>query len=309
MQQTADCIGIDIGYGFTKTCRSGDKQIFPTAITLMAREPTFSDVKPITVNGHRFLVGKEAEREGNTLDTRHSRFVTSDAWLAILGHSLSINNFVKGEIVLGVPPGMYSREYGQRVRDAIKESDIGINEEPYRFNGNVKIIPQGAGIFFRYVKDHPDDFRKSVTVIDIGHHTVDMTLFVEGKYVESATESQEIGVSLILDSIAKAFYRENRFSIGFKAALDILRDGQITYLGTTYAIDVREEIMRYTQRINSIMDRYLEKLPVQPDVGIMGGGGAVVIKDLVTFKHRLLMVSEPAMANAVGYWYFGSNAR
>ncbi len=308
MQQAADCIGIDIGYGFTKTCRSGDKQMFPTAITLMAKEPTFSDVKPITVNGHRFLVGKEAEREGNTIDTRHSRFVTSDAWLAILGYSLSINNFVKGEIVLGVPPGMYSREYGQRIRDAIKESDIGIGEEPYTFNGNVKIIPQGAGIFFRYIKDQPDDFWKNVTVIDVGHHTVDMTFFVQGKYVESATESKEIGVSLILDSIAKAFYRENRFSISFKAALDILRDGQTTYLGTTYAMDVREEAIGYTQRISSVLDRYLEKLPVQPDIGIMGGGGAVVIKDLINFKHRLLMVSEPAMANAVVYWYFG-NAR
>ena len=307
--QQADCIGIDIGYGFTKTCRSGDKQMFPTAITLMAREATFSDVSPVVVNGHRFLVGKEAEREGNTIDTRHSRFVTSDAWLAILGHCLKINDFVKGEMVLGVPPGMYSREYGQRIRDAIKGSDIRVGEEPYRFNGNIKIIPQGAGIFFRYVKDHPDDFRKNVTVIDIGHHTVDMTFFAEGKYVESATESQELGVSLILDSIVKAFYRENRFSIGFKAALDILRDGQITYLGTTYAVDVREEVIRYTQGISSVMDRYLEKLPVQPDVGIMGGGGAAVIRDLVSLRHRLLMVSEPAMANAVGYWHFGSNAR
>lgn len=283
--------------------------MFPTAVTLMATEPTFSEVSPIVVNGHRFLVGKEAEREGGVIDTRRSSFVPSDAWLAILGHCLRINDFTKGEIVLGVPPGVYSRVYGQRIRDAIKASDIRLSEEPYRFNGNVKIIPQGAGIFFRYVKDHPDDFRKNVTVIDIGHHTLDMTFFAEGRYVESATESQELGVSLILDSIAKAFYREHRFSIGFKATLDILRDGQITYLGTPCAVDVREEVIRYTQRISSVMDRYLEKLPVQPDVGIMGGGGAVVIRDLVSFRHRLLMVSEPAMANAVGYWYFGSNAR
>lgn len=136
-----DCIGIDIGYGFTKTCRAGDKRIFPTAVTLMATEPTFSEVNPIFVNGHRFLVRKEAEREGNTIDTRHSGFVTSDAWLAVLSHCLRVNNFVRGEIVLGVPPGMYSRAYGQKIRDAIKGSDIRLDEESYRFNGNVKIIP------------------------------------------------------------------------------------------------------------------------------------------------------------------------
>ena len=37
----SDCIGIDIGYGFTKTCSGAERQIFPTAITLMAGEPRF----------------------------------------------------------------------------------------------------------------------------------------------------------------------------------------------------------------------------------------------------------------------------
>ncbi len=304
-----DCIGIDIGYGFTKTCSLAERQTFPTAITLMAGEPTFSDVKPVVVNGRRFLVGQEAEREGATIDTRHSHFVTSDAWLAILGHALHLHGFARGDIVLGVPPGMYSRTYGQQICDAVKQSDIRIGEEPYRFNGNVKIIPQGAGIFFRHIKDHPEDFRKNVTVIDIGHHTVDTTFFCQGKYVESATESQELGISLILDSIMKAFYREHRFSVGFKGALDILLQGHITHLGIRYAVDIRDEIARYVQRIDSVLDRYLEKLPVPPDVGLLGGGGALVIRDLANFKHRLLLVAEPAMANAVGYYYFGSSAR
>ncbi len=305
----SDCIGIDIGYGFTKTCFAAERRVFPTAVALMAGEPTFSDVNPIAVNGHRFLVGKEAEREGTTVDTRHSHFVTSDAWLAILGHALHLHGFVRGDIVLGLPPGMYSRAYSQKIRDAMKQSDIRIGDEPYRFNGNVKIIPQGAGIFFRHVKDHPEDFKKKVTVIDIGHHTLDMTFFCDGKYVESATESQELGISLILDSTMKAFYREHRFSIGFRGALDILRDGQITHLGAGYAVDVRDEVARYNQRINSVLDRYVEKLPLAPDIGILGGGGALVLKDIATLKHRFLLVPEPAMANAIGYYYFGSSAR
>jgi hypothetical protein len=204
---------------------------------------------------------------------------------------------------------MYSRAYGQKIRDAMKRSDIRIDEEPYRFNSNVKIITQGAGIFFRHVKDHPEDFKKNVTVIDIGHHTLDMTFFCNGKYVESATESQELGTSLILDSIMKAFYREHRFSIGSKGALDILREGHITHLGTRYPLDTRDEIARYTQRIDSVLDRYLEKLPVTPDIGILGGGGALVLKDMANFRHRLLLISEPAMANAVGYYHFGSSVR
>ncbi len=302
-----DCIGIDIGYGFTKTCRSDDKRIFPTAVTMMTKEGTFADMSPVVVNGQRYLVGKEAEREGNGFDTRTSDFVTSDAWLAVLGHCFRINNFIHGEVVLGVPPGIYSRDYSRKILDAIKASDIRINGEPYRVSGSVRIIPQGAGIFFQHIKDHPDDLRKKVAVIDIGHNTVDMVFFAEGKYVESATESQEIGVSRVLHNIMKAFYREHRLPIESEAACDILRGRQITYLGDAYAVDVQEEIDAYTKLIRSVIGRYLEKLPRHPDLGIIGGGGAV-IKDL-TGKHRLLVVSEPAMANAVGYWFYGSNGK
>ena len=45
------------------------------------------------------------------------------------------------------------------------------------------------------------------------------------------------------------------------------------------------------QRIDSVMDHYLEKLPAHPDLGIIGGGGAV-IKDFAG-GHGLLIVSEP----------------
>jgi hypothetical protein len=302
-----DCIGIDIGYGFVKTCRWDNKKMFPTAVAMMAKEATFSKTSPVTVNGHRFLVGKEAEREGNTIDTRQSGFVASDAWLAVLGHCLRNNDFLKGDIVLGVPPGMYSKEYSRKIVDSIRASDIGVNGEPYRVRGNVRIIPQGAGIFFRHLKDHQEDRRKNVAVIDVGHHTVDMVLFAEGKYVESATESQEIGVSFVLDSISKAFYREHRLSIRFREALDILRDRQIVHLGNVYKVDAQAEVDAYMERVRSVIDRYLEKLPVHVDLGLIGGGGAAM-RDL-SGTHRLLLVSEPAFANAIGYWFYGSKAK
>lgn len=304
-----DCIGIDIGYGFTKTCRAGDRRIFPTAVTLMATESTFSEVNPIVVNGHRFLIGKEAEREGATLDTCRSTFVASDAWVAILGECLRINGFPCGEVVLGVPPGMYCREYSQKILDAVRKAEIRINREPCRIGGDIRIIPQGAGIFFRHLKEHPEDYGKNVAIIDIGHHTVDMVLFSGRKYVESARQSREIGVYQILDDIVNTFYRQHRLQIGSRDAIGILRGGQVTHLGISYPLDITEEVNRYVRRLESVIDRYLEKLPVRPDVGVLGGGGAVMIDHLVNLSHRLLMVNEPALANAVGYWLYGSDGR
>ena len=72
-------------------------------------------------------------------------------------------------------------------------------------------------------------------------------------------------------------------------------------------MDVREEINAYVNQIRSVMDHYLEKLPAHPDLGIIGGGGAM-IKDFAG-RHGLLIVSEPVMANAIGYCHYGSSAK
>ena len=137
-----DCIGIDIGYGFTKTCGSDKTQMFPTAVAQMTRESTFTEMSPIVVNGQRYLVGEEAEREGNTFDACQSGFVASGPWLAVLAQCLKINNFVRGEIVMGVPPGLYSSKYCQGILEAIRASDMRINGKTYRVSGNVRIIPR-----------------------------------------------------------------------------------------------------------------------------------------------------------------------
>ena len=64
---------------------------------------------------------------------------------------------------------------------------------------------------------------------------MDMVFFVDGKYVESATETHKIGVSVVLDNITNAFLREYRRPIGFRAALDILRGKQIVLSGRPHA--------------------------------------------------------------------------
>ena len=86
-------LGIDIGYGFTKTFNSGGGKMFPTAVTTMIPRSTFREIETITANGEKFLVAENALLEGKwVLDTRNTGFVGSNGWLAVLGHSLSIND-------------------------------------------------------------------------------------------------------------------------------------------------------------------------------------------------------------------------
>ncbi len=78
-------------------------------------------------------------------------------------------------------------------------------------------------------------------------------------------------------------------------------------MGAPCPVDVQQEVNGYVHQIDSFVDHYLEKLPAHPDLGVIGGGGAM-IKDFAG-RHGLLIVSEPAMANAIGYWHYGRNAK
>jgi hypothetical protein len=305
-------IGIDIGYGFTKTYNSDGTRIFPTAITKVVPLATFSDLKPVIVNNEKFLVGDNALREGKGLiDTRTTTFVRSNAWVAVLGYALSLNSYnpeldKDGAIVLGIPPGEYSKTVSEEISRSIRESAIFYDNQIYTFiYSNIKVIPQGAGIFFSYIKDNHDDFRKNIAVIDIGHYTIDMLFFSGGEYIEGATRSSQIGISLILDDVCRAFYRKYRLSIQHKEAYRLVTQGNITILEEPYAIDdINDIVLPYASQIISIIDGFFENLPNKPQIGIVGGGGVTSLRGFVRLKYKLHIVNDPIMANAMGYWYY-----
>jgi len=305
-------IGIDIGYGYTKTYNADGGKIFPTAVTKVVPLITFSDLKPALVNSERFLVGESALREGKGLiDTRTTTFLRSNAWLAVLGYVFSQNSYNPepdndGVVVLGIPPGEYSKTASEEISRSVRESVILYDNRRYDFAGStIKVIPQGAGIFFSYMKDNQEDFRKNIAVIDIGHYTVDMLFFSGGKYIEGATRSSQIGISLILDDVCRAFYRKYRLSIQHKEAYSLVTQGNITILEESYTIDdISDIVLPYASQIVSIIHGFFENLPNRPEIGIIGGGGVTSLRGFVKLKYKLQVVNDPVMANAIGYWHY-----
>lgn len=308
----AKCLGVDIGYGFTKTYNGGKTKIYATAVTAVVPNPSFSDLSPVIVNGEKFLVGEEAEREAaGLLETRSSGFVLSNAWLAVLGRALSSNEFNPDEdvLVLGIPPGHYSKAEAIKIVDVIRKVSIAdtLTGSIYEFsNCTIKVIPQGSGIYFSYLNNNPDDSDKNIAVLDIGHHTLDMVYFSKGKYIESATESCPLGISVVLDSIIKGFYKRHGFTIQYSAARKLLANGFIKIQEADYYLDNIQDITSpYAQQLTTIIDKFFEKLP-GVDIGIAGGGGVIVLQGIIKLKRKLRIVNQPEMANAIGYLLYGN---
>jgi len=310
-------IGIDIGYGYTKTCSQSTRQVFPSAVTRVVPKATFGEISPILVNEEQFLAAEQALREGSGLiDTRTTGFVKSNAWLAILGHALDINSYGTENnsadvIVLGIPPGQYTKTAAREIVEVINRTSVCCNGRRYSLeNSRPKIVPQGTGMYFYHLRHAPGDLTRNVAVVDIGHYTLDMLLFAEGKYIESVTRSVPLGISRLLDEVARAFYSAHHLSISHGEAQKLLRHGSITFLQSSYTLqDLAGMVSVYAAQISSIIDSFFENLPVKPDIGLAGGGGVMILKDHVKLRYKLHILNEPVLANAVGYWYFARGSR
>ncbi len=306
-------IGIDIGYGYTKSYTSQHGPCtFPTHVTAKVPEETFGSVKPIVVNGDKFLVGHDALSKW-LIDTRTASFLGSNAWLAPLGYALVTSGIEPddfrngGHIVLGLPPGDYTKDIARKLTGIVQSSEISKNGASYDLSATqVSVIPQGAGIYYAYKEMDDTVTQKNVAVVDVGFYTVDMVFFVNGQYIEDATYSEAMGVSLLLDDICATFKKQFQWPINRNSAEKLLTKGEITILQEVYRLEQMPTIIQaYAARVSSLIDRYFEGLPVEPDIGIAGGGGVLAMKNHLKLQRKLYVRSDPVTANAMGYYCYG----
>jgi len=318
-----DILGIDIGYGYTKTFKmlTGRKK-FSTLVAAAVGNNSFGvDRQKISVNDETFLVGDDAETEpGWTIDTRTSDFVGSNAWLSVIGKALIINHIDPGDmngmkLVFGLPPGLYKATEVKRLTDLIKKTRINYDHQGYDFSGTeLQMIPQGAGIYFTYLQslgNAPAERKKTIAVVDIGHYTVDTVLFSDGKYINNITGSTPLGVSILLDRVRTEFSQAHGKYINNEAALKLLSEGRVSIFQQEYTLDETGEWMKaYALQVSSLIDSFFDGLEkVSADLGIVAGGGISLVQNHLRVKHRVLVMPNPDMANVVGYWYYGSTTR
>jgi len=309
-------IGIDIGYGETKSFHGSEAKRFPTAVTTMVQEQTFGKVSSIGVNGKEYLVGRNAADSKWAIDIRTPGFVGSPAWLAPLGfaliqHGLDPLQIKGGKILLGLPPGQFTTAITKSLISFVKSSTISRNGYRYDLSStDVVFVPQGAGIYYSYLHEiEPKAFEMNVAVVDIGHYTIDMVYFKKGDYMEDSTSSTPMGISLLLDDICKEFNRTNKITIGHPEAQKLLVRGEVTFLQEVHRLARLPEIIQaYSEKVSAIIDRYFASLAEKPDIGVAAGGGSLALQGRLKLQNKMHAMREPdpVIANAKGYFYFGT---
>jgi hypothetical protein len=305
------CIGIDIGYGRTKTYAGKSLQDnCPSVVSSQVPTRTFGDtvLNPIGVDGVDYIVGYEAETHARSAeDTRRTDYLGSRGWFALLGNALRVAHFnsATDAIAIGLPPADLGPEKEEMVRRKMRETPMTVKStgETYLLDQTrVFIVPQGAGIYFSYAINNGDALEKDVAVIDIGHQTVDLIFMSKGRYIETMKETKDLGTSRELDAIIqleRSRLRGKRLRYSDVAARMSKGRGLITPGAADHIPGALEVLQGYTRTVVSTIEAYID-MTRGADLCLIGGGGARLL--VPDHDYDLLVVDEPEMANAIGYW-------
>ncbi len=304
-------VGLDIGFGYTKMVFSNGynehKLIFPSTVSNYIPKESFGETpETVIVNGQEFIVGDRPSM-GNRINV--DNFLGSDEYLAFCAFCLSKIDGHKKVLVLGVPPEAYDKGITEQTIQKVKSMDAKTSDGRRIYPPpKIEFVPQGVGIYFSYIMEvNGEDVEKTTVVMDVGYHTTDMVLFVDGKYKPTMARSFPIGVGTLYDSIRSQYVA--KYQVYLPDNCDdiiegFLTEGKITHYDTTHTLDVEPLLKNYIKKLQGALSKYssltrennyrIEKI-------VVGGGGVTFLKN-ISGAH---VVEDAQFANAFGYYRFG----
>ena len=310
--------GIDIGYGYTKIVNfdgnGNQKFIFPSLVSKYIPERSFKEsFEVINVNGRKYIIGEDVE--GST--KAGFNFTATEEYIAMVGYSLSKITTFKKVIVFGLPPQAYDGARIQYLKETIMKMEVRMEDgRKVYLPSIIEFVPQGAGIFFAHLAtdNGASDFSRTVAVVDIGYHTMDIVLFDDKYYKAHMARSYPLGVKSLYNMVRDAYIK--KYSIFLSQDNDkivekLLKDGHISPVilpegeHDKHTIDIKEIFNEYyLGRVKKSIAEYVSDATENGYVVekiVFGGGGISYINGL----ERNSVVADSLFANARGFMEYG----
>ncbi len=294
-------MGIDIGYGVTKSVRSDGKVRYFRSIVGVGSPDAFgvskSNFNVVKVEGHPYTVGDDAERHCLPIITARARnIIESIAYQALLIASVGGDVEDSYSIVTGLPLGYFSADKSRLIKQ-FKE---------ILPNSEIKIVPQPIGSFYDLLFDddgeiqHTEFMNKRVAVLDIGTYTTDLLVTDKGTPVAGVSGSVEIGIDTLFTEIRKSLLPVRR-NIGSVEIDTALRTNIIKRRGEQ--IDISDILAENKAAITANIWSWANaRLGTEEDmeVLVLTGGGGELLRNYF-MQGNIIAPKSPFLSNAIGF--------
>lgn len=318
--KTSKCIGIDVGYGFTKVItdsEEGDRRsIFPSVVGNCEDEQLdfdglkSSSMDAVEIDGQKLLVGRSALKHSMRLyNAREKDWIGSPAYKGLMKYAIQAvePDGIKLTIVSGLPVSYYKAD---RMDLANLIREISTKEA---LTVAVKVIPQPLGSFFSLLFDNAGEVRSEelmtarVGVLDIGFYTSDLLTVDNLEPVAKQVASFENGVAGTLESIARDIEEAHAHDLKLDphGTEEAVRRGTIKAYGEVHDImDISNRRLAELAAEIHAKAKTVWKSAADIDKVLLSGGGAALLKDHLELYRHSLVIEEPQFANAIGYYRY-----
>jgi hypothetical protein len=176
---------------------------------------------------------------------------------------------------------------------------------------NVKILPEGIGAFYTFIKNE-EDLKKNRVLIDIGRFTTDILFFENGEFQRNGFIGINEGISNPMGEIQKYLQDEIGIDYSYFQIDNAIRnkDKKIKAYGKTYEIgEITDKAFRnFAMFIESKLSEKVKQNAIdmsQLDDILLTGGGAILMSNYIGIQKMLkgldvIYNENPIMSNAIG---------
>ena len=329
-----DYLGVDVGFGFTKSFDGETPVIFKSVMGDAADiqfQSGFSEGGQmenlhISVDGHEYFVGDMAEKQSNvrefTLD-QNTLIEHSAKVMALTAISqYATNSRQEFSIVTGLPIRYYKqmRNRFQNILEGTHNVSVIVRgNEQKQMNLNirkVRVLPQPFGSVFNILMNEHgriidrDLARDKFGVIDIGFRTTDYTITDRLRYIERGSRTTDTGISKAFSLISKKILEQSGISVELFRLFDPVREGQIKIRGKSFSlVELRDQVMKQlATAIVSDMERLWTDDWDLEFILLSGGGSkdlAPLLDKMIEGQTRVVSTEDDfRFANVMGYYKY-----
>ena len=318
---SAQIIGLDIGYGYTKATDGTTRVTLPSLVGPAVTVKYESDLvdrdggATITLDGTTWFTGALARLQSPFTVSPRAR--ERDPALLRLLTLAALHPLDRGtgpiRMITGLPVAWYAD------RERLAEALTGL--QPARIDGEfvvpeiaeVQVIPQPFGSFFRtllnpagVMTDADALSWERVAVIDVGTHTTDYTLVDNLRYVEPRSTSIPVAMARVYELLQRDLAARFDLELDLHGVEAAVRAGAVRVYGSQRSIADRVNEMQGTvaQEILGEAATLWGRGRDLDAVLVTGGGGPVFADAIRRVYPHAQLVEDPQMANAEGFYRY-----
>lgn len=273
----------------------------------------------VLIDGEQWVAGVEPERLQGWERELHASYPETKQYKALFYAALALANMpVINTLVTGLPVSQFVIPEHKKFIENLLMGKHKISEKTEVEVKNVIVVPQPGGAYMDMSNAADPELQRLIDegktiVIDPGFYSVDWVALEEGEVRFDYSGTSLKAMSVLLERTAALIREEYAGDLNVEKLEKAIRTGKSEIPLYGQMVDYRPYLAQAMDEVPkealTTLKKTMRSDGLDADVILLAGGGAESYRDAaieIFPRSRVVVSSEPVMANARGFWILGN---